>query len=78
MAAPVVILLGGVHQPYIALLDQIGERETARAIALGHADDQPQIAQHEPRPSSVVARGGESPEVEFLFGRQPRVRADVA
>src|SRR5262249_58720992 len=71
-AQPVLVLVHRPHQAAVALLDQVGERQAAAAVALGDRHHQPQVAlgqlaagllvadvaalQHADQPPEVVGR----------------------
>ena len=44
VAAAVLVLVDGPHQPGVAFLDQVKERQAAVAVLLGDRDDQPEVA----------------------------------
>ena len=43
-AAVGVVLLDGLHQAYVALLDEVLEGKPHPLVLLGHRDDQPEVA----------------------------------
>src|SRR5918998_1738835 len=62
-----VELLNGLHKPYVALLDQILERQPHPPVLLGHGDDQPQVLLYEPVLGALVAGLGPLGEVYLLL-----------
>src|SRR3712207_888737 len=54
--APIgVELLDGLHEPYVALLDEVLEGQPVAAILLGHGDDEPEVLLDEPLASLLIA-----------------------
>ena len=76
--APVgVELLDGLHQAYVALLDQVLEGQPVAAVLLGHADHEPEVLLDEPLPGPHVAGLGPHGEVYLLLVREEVALADV-
>src|SRR3712207_7951487 len=48
-------LLDGLHQAYVALLDQVLERQPHPTVLLGYAHDEPQVLLDEPLPGTLVS-----------------------
>ena len=70
-----------LHQPEVALVNEIEERHAEAAIALGVADDEAEVAFDEPRSAaSSLSSLDAAAELALLVGRQtrqPRDRAQV-
>ncbi len=63
----------GLHEPDVALLNEVAERKPVTGIAAGHMDHEAQMRQHEALGRIEVVRlaqpGG---ELELLVGREHR------
>src|SRR5215217_4366105 len=76
--APVGIeLLDGLHQAYVALLDEVLERQTLATVLLGHAHDEPQVLLDEPLTGPCVPGLGPLGEVYLLGVREQLALVDV-
>src|SRR5215212_6149128 len=76
--APVgVELLDGLHQAYVALLDEVLERQPVAPVLLGNADHEPEVLLDEPLPGALVAGLGPHAEVYLLLVRQEIALPDV-
>ncbi len=72
--APVLEAVNGLHEPEVALLNEIQEGEPASEIALGHRDDQPEVGLRQfalGLPDHPVLLGDPSQELAELLTREP-------
>src|ERR671920_1946080 len=76
-AAIRVELLDGPHQAYVALLDQVLERQPHPTIPLGNADHEPEVLLDELLARPVVTGLGPLAEVDFLPVRQEIALVDA-
>ena len=56
VAAPPIVLVHGAHQADVPLLDQVQQGQAPTEVLLGHADDEPQVGQHELLDGRIVSR----------------------
>src|SRR5918995_1332445 len=72
-----VELLYGLHQTYVALLDEVLKGQPIAAVLLGHRDHEPQVLLDELLASPLVARLGPVRELYLLGVREQLALADV-
>ena len=72
-----VELVDRLHQPEIALLDEVEELHASADISLGDGDDEPEVGFAEALFRLFVALGHPLGEVLFLFGGQKRHLSDI-
>ena len=77
VALAVIEFFHGLHQPEIALLDQIEEKHTAVDVPLGDADDQTQVRLDKLLLRFLVAERHLIGQFQLLFGGEQRHLADV-
>src|SRR5918993_2854494 len=76
-AAVGIELLDGLHQTYVALLDQVFERQPHPTVLLGYAHDEPQVLLDESLPGTLVSGLGPLGEVYLLGVREQLALVDV-
>ena len=72
-----IVLLRRAHQADIALLHEVEERQAAPDIALGDADDEPQIVAHHLLQGRLVARLDPLGERDLLLVIEQGLGADL-
>src|ERR671912_850300 len=70
-------LLDGPHQAYVALLDQVLERQPHPTVLLGYAHDEPEVLLDEFLPGTLVSGLGPLGEVYLLGVREQLALVDV-
>src|SRR5258708_19835508 len=78
MATAPVVALHRAHQADVALLNQVEQREATPHVALGDADDQAEVRQHELLDSLLVARLDALGKVDLLRVTKHRHAPDLA
>src|SRR5918999_1395496 len=70
-------LLDGLHQTYVALLDEVLERQPHPTVLLGHAYNEPEVLLDEPLPGTLVSELGPLGEIYLLGVREQLALVDV-
>src|SRR3712207_1271804 len=70
-------LLDGLHETYVALLDQILKRQPHPTVLLGHTHDEPEVLLDEPLPGTLVSGLGSLGEIYLLGVREQLALVDV-
>src|SRR5215208_5962122 len=70
-------LLDGLYETYVALLDQVLERQPHPTVLLGYAHDEPQVLLDEPLAGTLVSGLGPLGEVDLLGVREQLALVDV-
>ena len=76
-ALGVVEFFDRLDKAKVTLLDKVEEVHTAAQIALGYADDQPEVGLGKTLFGAYVALGDANGELDFLFRSQQRNTADL-
>src|SRR3712207_9555843 len=70
-------LLDSLHEPYVALLEEVLEGQPVAAVLLGHGDDEPEVLLDEPLASLLVAGLGSPRELYLLYVREQLALPDA-